>query len=332
MPDVYPNESWQADASVEQLDGTTDEVTGLPYVAKGVGPTSTPSYEVQYNRRQQRLNSMLATWRQGQVVDEGQLRIGIYPLNYSRGTAELHFAGATGLAVPDEAMRCVYLNQNNQLQIAEGWPGDRTSYVALARVTTSGGSMVVTDQRIIMAVRVPLFCSSGDGLAVSAGQVSVAVSDFAGEGLEDDGADDLRVKLDGTTIARGASGVKVGDNVLDGQQAANIGANGGLPVIFTATVTGGSTVAIHISNAPFKYRVIDAWSVAASGDGGSWYLNDGTNAITDTVTVTGTDKTIDRAGQVDDAYSEIAANGSLRVVGDGANADVEVYVMAVRVS
>jgi len=332
MVDVYPNESWQADAAVEQLDGTTDEATGLPYIAKGVGPTSTPSYEVQYNRRQRRQNLMLATWRQGQVVDEGQLRIGIYPLNYSRGTAELHFSGATGLEIPDDAMRCVYLDQNNQLQIAEGWPSDRTSYVALARVTTSGGSMVITDQRIIMAVRVPLFCSSGDGLAVSAGQVSVAVSDFAGEGLEDDGADDLRVKLDGATVARSALGIKVGDNVLDGRQAADVGANGGLPAIFTATVTGGSTMAIHISNAPFKYRIIDAWSVAYSADGGSWYLSDGTNAITDTVTVTATDKTINRASQIDEAYSEIAAGGSMRVVGDGANADVDVYVMAVRVS
>jgi len=54
--------------------------------------------------------------------------------------------------------------------------------------------------------------------------------------------------------------------------------------------------------------------------------------ITDAVTVTGTDKTIDRAGTIDDAYYEIAASGSLSVVGDGANADVEVYVLCVRVA
>jgi len=59
---------------------------------------------------------------------------------------------------------------------------------------------------------------------------------------------------------------------------------------------------------------------------------DNTNDITNTVTVTGTDKTINRAGTIDDSKYEIAANGSLSVVGDGANADVEVYIQAIRVS
>ncbi len=119
---------------------------------------------------------------------------------------------------------------------------------------------------------------------------------------------------------------------VTGNQVANIAATGGVSVIFTATLTAGSTVAIHTANAPYKYRVIDAWSVAKSADGGTWKITDGTDDITDTVTVTSTDKTIDKAGTIDDAKYEIAASGSLSVVGDGANADVEVYVMAVRVA
>jgi len=119
---------------------------------------------------------------------------------------------------------------------------------------------------------------------------------------------------------------------ISGKQAKNIGADGGVPVIFTATLTAGSTVQIHNANAPYKYRVIDAWSVAVSADGGTWKITDGTNDITDAVAVTATDKTIDRAGTIDDAYHEIAANGSLSVVGDGANADVTVYVKAIRVA
>ena len=118
----------------------------------------------------------------------------------------------------------------------------------------------------------------------------------------------------------------------DGNMAANIASGGGLPVVFTASLAAGATVQIHNADAPFKYRVLDAWSVASSADGGTWKLTDGTNDITDAVTVTGTDKTIDRAGTVDDAYHEIAASGSLSVVGDGANADCEVYVLAVRVA
>ena len=42
MP-TYPNEQFPGDSTVEALDGTTDTLTGLPYVAKGVNPTSTPS-------------------------------------------------------------------------------------------------------------------------------------------------------------------------------------------------------------------------------------------------------------------------------------------------
>ncbi len=107
---------------------------------------------------------------------------------------------------------------------------------------------------------------------------------------------------------------------------------GGLPVIFAASLTSGNTVAIHNNSAPFKYRIIDAWSIATSGDGGSWKLTDGTNDITDTVTVTATDKTMNRVGQIDDAYHEIADSGTLQVVGDGLNADVIVYATAIRVS
>jgi hypothetical protein len=181
-------------------------------------------------------------------------------------------------------------------------------------------------------MRVPALISAGDGLAANAGQLQVDVSDLAGEGLEADGSANLQVKLDGSTMARSAAGVKVADNALDGSKAANASENGGLPVIFTAVVAGGQTVAIHSGDAPYKYRVIDAWSVAQSSDGGSWYLDNGTNAITDTVTVTATDKAIDRAGQLDHAFHDIGNNGTLRIVGDGANADVAAYVMAIRVS
>ena len=43
MP-TYPNEAYPTDATILSLDGTVDVLTGLPYVAKGVGPNSTPSY------------------------------------------------------------------------------------------------------------------------------------------------------------------------------------------------------------------------------------------------------------------------------------------------
>jgi len=106
----------------------------------------------------------------------------------------------------------------------------------------------------------------------------------------------------------------------------------GVPFVLTATLAAGNTVAIYSSNAPFKFRILDAWSIADSADSGTWKLTDGSNDITDAVAVTGTDKTIDRAGTIDDAYYEIAASGSLSVVGDGSNEECEDFVLAVRVS
>ncbi|MCK4958061.1 MAG: hypothetical protein KAT00_01645 [Planctomycetes bacterium] len=117
-----------------------------------------------------------------------------------------------------------------------------------------------------------------------------------------------------------------------GLQLANIDSiNGGVPFILTATITAGATVAIHNANSPFKYRIIDAWSVNTSADGGTWKLTDGTNDITDTVTSAASDKDVDRASTIDDAYHEIAKAGSLSVVGDGATLDAIVYVNCIRV-
>jgi hypothetical protein len=119
---------------------------------------------------------------------------------------------------------------------------------------------------------------------------------------------------------------------VTGGNCADAGALGAVTFMLKATITDGQDVNIYDADAPFKFRVLDAWSVAKSADGGSWKLTDGTNDISDTVTVTGTDKTIDRAGTIDDDYHEIAANGTLTVDADGVNADAEVYVLCMRVA
>jgi hypothetical protein len=51
--------------------------------------------------------------------------------------------------------------------------------------------------------------TAGDGLVLTAGVLSVVVSALVGEGIEDDGANNFRVKLDGASLTRGAGGVKV---------------------------------------------------------------------------------------------------------------------------
>lgn len=103
------------------------------------------------------------------------------------------------------------------------------------------------------------------------------------------------------------------------------------PFVVKATLTAGSTVAVFTADAPFKFEVIDAWSVAKSADGGTWKVTDGTSDITDAVAVTATDETINRAGTIDDSTNQIAADGSLSVVGDGSLADVDVYISCIQV-
>ncbi|MBN1765248.1 MAG: hypothetical protein JW860_08330 [Sedimentisphaerales bacterium] len=116
-----------------------------------------------------------------------------------------------------------------------------------------------------------------------------------------------------------------------GGSCRNYTSQGGVSFIFQATVSAGETVVIHNSNAPFKYRVLDAWSVANGVNGGSWKLDDGANDITVPVTLTLADKAVDRTGSLDNDYAGIEKDGSLRVVGDGASADCDVYVLCMRV-
>lgn len=98
----------------------------------------------------------------------------------------------------------------------------------------------------------------------------------------------------------------------------------------------GAAVNIFNANAPFKFRVIDAWSINQSGDGGTWKLNDGAAGagtdITDVVTVAASDKDIDRITEIDDAAWEIASSGSLSIVPDGGGAlDCTIFVNCIRV-
>lgn len=162
MPSTYPVEAWASDGSIELLDGTTDLETGLSYVAKGVGPTSVPSYEVQYNRRLSRQNVILAPWRQLQVVDEGSLKIGVYPGVYTLGGARKSFGGATNQSVPDNATKYVYVDASNVLQIGDAEPADLTTFMPLAEVQTAGGVMTVVDRRLLGAFHVPQIEDSSD--------------------------------------------------------------------------------------------------------------------------------------------------------------------------
>jgi hypothetical protein len=53
-----------------------------------------------------------------------------------------------------------------------------------------------------------LAVNAGDGIQIISDNVAAKVSDLAGNGLEDDGSNNLRIKLDGSSLAVSASGLK----------------------------------------------------------------------------------------------------------------------------
>lgn len=55
----------------------------------------------------------------------------------------------------------------------------------------------------------PLDVNPGDGIEIVSDQVRVKALDIAGEGIEEDGSNNLRVKLNGNSISRSSAGIKV---------------------------------------------------------------------------------------------------------------------------
>ena len=153
---TYPSEVYPSNAEVEALDGTEDGGTGLAYVAKGVGPNSSPTYEVQYNRRLQRQNGVLSVVNQGRVVDEGGLTFGVFPIIYYFQDARQVFAGATGQAVADDSTVYVWLNSSNELTTGASFPGDVKTFLPLAKITTANGDITsIEDERSAVLFHVP---------------------------------------------------------------------------------------------------------------------------------------------------------------------------------
>jgi len=86
-----------------------------------------------------------------------------------------------------------------------------------------------------------------------------------------------------------------------------------------------------------KTRVIDVWAVKVGGDGSTGgdtvQVKNGANAITDAISLGVSDKDIARASQIDDAYHEIAAGGTLRVTAaKDSDCQCVVYVQGIRVT
>jgi hypothetical protein len=118
-------------------------------------------------------------------------------------------------------------------------------------------------------------------------------------------------------------------NVNTGSPSGSAGPSSqGVPVFFRFNVTNGSSATTFFAGRDFE--VMDAWSVAASSDGGTWTVRNATtdNSITNTVTVPAADQAITRAAFIDDADASVTDNNGLSLAATG-SLDATVYVLAV---
>ncbi len=141
-----------------------------------------------------------------------------------------------------------------------------------------------------------------------------------------------RIETSGGKIAAivDCRGQQLWNQPVSGAHCVGCGVNGTPMILFHVAVENGATVNLHAGDAPYGYRIIDAWSIARGTASGSWQLQTGVNPVSDLVSLPTQSGGLSRAGLIDPVYAEISLGGSLAVVGDGANAHVDVYIAAVR--
>jgi hypothetical protein len=85
-------------------------------------------------------------------------------------------------------------------------------------------------------------------------------------------------------------------------------------IIVIMADTGGANLTVMNADVPCALEVIDFWAIGeGSGAADTVKLTDGTNDITNALDMS-TDKGVVRASTIDDAYSSIAAGGTLALV------------------
>lgn len=141
-------------------------------------------------------------------------------------------------------------------------------------------------------------------------------------------------------LTRTAGGLYLWDGtayqVVGAANVANAQVTPGQVILYRIDVADGATGNVDVV-LTYKSRVINAWVVKTVGAGGASdtiTVNNGATAITDAMSINVADKTLVRAGAIDDASHEISSGGTLRIVRtkvSAANVACTVYVEAIRV-
>ena len=137
MSEIYPEEQ-------ELLAITEDEHTGVEYI-----PTGKTPYYLEFRKLLHRLT--LAAARSGDLrpFADGAATIGVKSGRAVINGQNINFAGAEDVALTNNALNRVYLDETGALQITTGdFPGDRSVYLPLAEVTLDAGVITsLTDLR-----------------------------------------------------------------------------------------------------------------------------------------------------------------------------------------
>ena len=212
---------------------------------------------------------------------------------------------------------------------------------------------VVTSSSAMTPAEVDVLDGLAQGSILRGEAGGVAAYDATGDGqiLVGDGTDIASVAVSGdvtlandgeVTIANDAvEAAMVADDQLDGSHAAvhaDDNTTPCIPVLYSIEVDGGAAADDDITIAE-KILVTDVWIVATSAGEASdtITIKNGTNAITDAMDYNVSDKAVVRAGTIDNAYTTIAASGTLRATttDDDAQNDCAsciVYVLGHRVA
>ena len=125
---------------------------------------------------------------------------------------------------------------------------------------------------------------------------------------------------------------------ISGRNLARLDNTLGVPTFILNKDISGAGTTVVLGKSPFSFRVIDAWSIGTSADGGTWAVtktdpDDGETSrdIISAVTQAAADKEIDRAADVDDAYYQISKGQDLNIVSVGGSLACTVYILCARV-
>ncbi len=208
---------------------------------------------------------------------------------------------ATGFVMPTGATDG-YVLTSDATGVASWQPGGGAGTGDITGVEAGAGMTGGGDTGDVI-----LDVGAGDGIAVAADDVSVAVADIAGDGLSDDGLNDLQVNT-GAGLTIDTDAVALGPTYLDGSAYDAVFVNEGQADAITADMLLPDVVS-SISG--------------VSNDAGDVALVAGTNVVI-TPDDVGNTITIDATGGGDGDITAVNANDGL--VGGGDTGDVDLAV------